>query len=163
IFAMSARGNRVVGGPFFRSPVTSDMGWASQYIAKLQNGETVSLRPRGGSMAGKIESGQLCTVVPVDPATLKVGDVVLCRGKGHRYLPPPQARPGAALPVGNHPRHGNRWVTARALLRRRVRVEPWPPPPPRPARITGPPYRPRARGVPLRGGTPCCGLKGPRT
>jgi tetratricopeptide (TPR) repeat protein len=30
-------------------------------------------------MAGKIESGQLCTVVPVDPATLNVGDVVLCK------------------------------------------------------------------------------------
>lgn len=32
------------------------MGWASGYISKLQQGETVSFRPRGSSMKGKIES-----------------------------------------------------------------------------------------------------------
>jgi hypothetical protein len=46
------------------------MGWASGHIARLQKGETVSFRPRGNSMKGKIDSGQLCTVAPVDPATL---------------------------------------------------------------------------------------------
>jgi hypothetical protein len=53
------------------------MGWASQYIARLQVGETVQFRPRGSSMSGKIESGQLCTIEPVDPTTLQVGDIVL--------------------------------------------------------------------------------------
>lgn len=53
------------------------MGWATQYIAKLQAGETVRFRPRGSSMSGKIESGQLCTVEPVDVNTIKVGDIVL--------------------------------------------------------------------------------------
>jgi hypothetical protein len=38
------------------------MGWAAAYIQKLRGGETVSFRPRGHSMSGKIESGQLCTV-----------------------------------------------------------------------------------------------------
>ena len=37
-------------------------------------------------MKGRIESGQLCTVAPVDPATLAVGDVVLCRVHGSEYL-----------------------------------------------------------------------------
>ena len=55
------------------------MGWASQYIAKLQAGETVQFRPRGNSMSGKIESGQLCTVEPVDHATLRVGDMTRFR------------------------------------------------------------------------------------
>jgi hypothetical protein len=41
------------------------MGWATQYIAQLQEGETVQFRPRGNSMEGKISSGQLCTVEPV--------------------------------------------------------------------------------------------------
>jgi hypothetical protein len=52
------------------------MGWASEYIARLQNGETIQFRPRGNSMKGKVESGQLCTVEPVVPATLKVGDKI---------------------------------------------------------------------------------------
>src|SRR5690348_3966728 len=51
------------------------MGWATQYIARLQAGETVQLRPRGNSMRGKVNSGQLCTVEPVDPATVQVGDI----------------------------------------------------------------------------------------
>jgi hypothetical protein len=47
------------------------LGWASAPIAKLRAGQTVSFRPRGQSMKGRIESGQLCTVVPVDPATIE--------------------------------------------------------------------------------------------
>jgi hypothetical protein len=49
------------------------MGWAAMYIAKLRAGETVSFRPRGGSMPGRIEFGQLCTVEPItDTAGLEV-------------------------------------------------------------------------------------------
>jgi hypothetical protein len=63
------------------------MAWASRYIERLQAGETVQFRPRGHSMRGKIESGQLCTVAPItDPATIKVGDIVLCRVHGAQYL-----------------------------------------------------------------------------
>jgi hypothetical protein len=60
----------------------SPISWASHHIEKLQRGEEVSFRPRGHSMSGKIESGQLCTVIPVDVASLKVGDVVLCKVRG---------------------------------------------------------------------------------
>ena len=58
------------------------MGWASRYIEKLRAGESVSFRPHGHSMTGRIESGQLCTVVPIDPAMLEVGDIVLCKVAG---------------------------------------------------------------------------------
>jgi hypothetical protein len=37
-------------------------------------------------MRGRIESGQLCTVAPIDPARLAVGDIVLCRVRGNDYL-----------------------------------------------------------------------------
>jgi hypothetical protein len=37
-------------------------------------------------MKGKIESGQLCTVAPVDCSTLAVGDIVLCKVRGNEYL-----------------------------------------------------------------------------
>ena len=35
---------------------------------------------------GRIESGQLRTVAPVDPVTIEVGDIVLCRVRGNEYL-----------------------------------------------------------------------------
>ena len=40
------------------------LGWATRYIEELQRGTTVQFRPRGNSMTGKIDSGQLVTVQP---------------------------------------------------------------------------------------------------
>jgi hypothetical protein len=62
------------------------MGWAKHYIEKLKNGESVSFRPRGNSMQGKISSGQLITVNPVEEKDLKKGDIVLCTVKGNDYV-----------------------------------------------------------------------------
>jgi len=38
------------------------VGWASKYIEVPQRGEFVKFRPRGNSMSGKFEGGQLVTV-----------------------------------------------------------------------------------------------------
>lgn len=40
------------------------------------DGETVQFRPRGNSMKGKIESGQLVTVEPIGNRQLAKGDIV---------------------------------------------------------------------------------------
>jgi hypothetical protein len=99
------------------------MGWASGYIAKLQNGETVSFRPRGNSMSGKIESGQVCTVEPVDPAALKVGQIVLCKVRGREYLHLIRAIQGPRFQIGNNRGHINGWITAGSIYGRCRRVE----------------------------------------
>ena len=77
------------------------MGWASRYIQKLRAGEPVSFRPHGQSMTGRIESGQLCTVVPIDPAMLEVGDIVLCKVAGNEYLHIVKAIQNNRYPIGN--------------------------------------------------------------
>jgi hypothetical protein len=101
------------------------MGWAAHYIEKLKQGETVSFRPRGSSMTGKIESGQLCTVVPVDPASLEVGDIVLCKVNGTEYLHLIKAIQGPRFQIGNNRGRINGWITARSIYGRCTRVEPW--------------------------------------
>jgi hypothetical protein len=78
------------------------MGWATAHIARLLRGETVQFRPRGDSMRGRIESGQLCTVEPVDPATLEVGDIVLCKANGQQYLHLVKAIQGSRYLIGNN-------------------------------------------------------------
>jgi hypothetical protein len=100
------------------------MGWASGYIAKLREGTTVQFRPRGGSMAGRIESGQLVTVAPVDPATLAVGDVVLCKVNGNEYLHIVKAIQGPRFQIGNNRGLINGWITGRGIFGKCVRVEP---------------------------------------
>ena len=99
------------------------MGWASGHIEKLRAGETVTFRPRGHSMTGKIESGQLCTVVPVDPVTLAVGDIVLCKVKGREYLHLVKAIQGPRIQIGNNRGRINGWVSGGAIFGRCVRVE----------------------------------------
>ena len=99
------------------------MGWATAYIAKLREGETVSFRPRGNSMAGKIDSGQLCTVAPLESSALSVGDIVLCKVNGREYLHLIKAIPGPRFPIGNNRRRINGWVSAAAIFGKCVKIE----------------------------------------
>jgi len=99
------------------------MGWAAGHIEKLRAGESVSFRPRGHSMSGKIESGQLCTVEPVDPDSIRVGDIVLCKVNGREYLHLVKAIQGARFQIGNNRGRVNGWVTASAIFGRCVRIE----------------------------------------
>jgi hypothetical protein len=99
------------------------MGWATGYIARLGRGETVQFRPRGHSMRGKIESGQLITVEPA-PARLEVGDVVLCKVRGQEYLHLVKAVQGDRYLIGNNRGKVNGWVSRAAIFGKCVRVEP---------------------------------------
>lgn len=63
------------------------MSWATSYIARLKEGETVQFRPSGHSMTGIVNHRDLVEVTPVTSETaLNVGAVVLCRVKGNDYL-----------------------------------------------------------------------------
>src|SRR5262249_48625986 len=99
------------------------MGWATQYIAGLQRGEAVQFRPRGHSMRGKVESGQLCTVEPVDAAALRVRGIVLCKVNWRQYRHRVRAVRGARFLIGNNRGHTNGWVSARCIYGKCVRVE----------------------------------------
>lgn len=99
------------------------MGWAAGHIAKLRAGETVSFRPRGHSMSGKIESGQLCTVAPVDLAAVEVGDIVLCKVNGREYLHLVKAIQGPRFQIGNNRGRINGWVSGHAIFGKCIAVE----------------------------------------
>jgi hypothetical protein len=99
------------------------VGWAAFHIAKLRNGETVSFRPRGHSMSGRIESGQLCTVMPVDVSTLQVGDIVLCKVGGADYLHIVKAIAAGRFQIGNNRGRINGWVGANGIFGTCIRIE----------------------------------------
>jgi hypothetical protein len=75
-------------------------------------------------MKGKIESGQLCTVAPVDTATLQVGDIVLCKVNGREYLHLIKAIQGPRFQIGNNRGRINGWIGAGAIFGKCTRVEP---------------------------------------
>lgn len=100
------------------------MGWATGHIERLQRGETVSFRPRGNSMAPRINSGALCTVEPVDAADIGIGDIVLCKVRGNQYLHFVKAIQGPRFQIGNNRGGINGWITASGIYGRLVSVEP---------------------------------------
>ncbi|MBX7170096.1 MAG: hypothetical protein K1X72_03995 [Pyrinomonadaceae bacterium] len=100
------------------------MGWATPYITKLKLGETVTFRPRGHSMKGKIESGQLCTVEPIeDFDSLEKEDIVLCKVNGNEYLHLIKAIQGKRFQIGNNRGRINGWVTANQIFGKCVKIE----------------------------------------
>jgi hypothetical protein len=89
------------------------VGRATRYIEELQRGTTVQFRPRGNSMAGKIESGQLVTVQPTGEHELKVGTIVLCKLGRAQYLQLIKAIRGQQYQIGNNRGGINDWITAK--------------------------------------------------
>ncbi len=96
------------------------MGWATSYIAELQAGKTVQFRPRGRSMTGRVNDGQLVTVEPLKglPA---IGDVVLCRVNGSEFLHLVKAVQGDRVLIGSNRGSTNGWT--RAIYGRCIKVE----------------------------------------
>jgi hypothetical protein len=77
-------------------------------------------------MKGRIEPGQLCTVVPADPATIAIGDIVLCTVAGHQYLHLVKAIEPGRFQIGNNRGFINGWIGPEDLHGRCIAVEPLP-------------------------------------
>jgi hypothetical protein len=91
------------------------MSWTNHYIKKIKAGETVQFRPKRSSMKGKIESGQLVTVEPINGCKLEKGDIVLCKVNRSQYLHLIKAIQGDRYQIGNNIGRINGWVTLNAI------------------------------------------------
>jgi hypothetical protein len=74
-------------------------------------------------MSGKIESGQLCTVIPVRPEELEVGDIVLCKVNGFQYLHLIKAMQRKRFQIGNNRGRINGWIGENGIYGKLVEVE----------------------------------------
>lgn len=99
------------------------MGWASFAINELSKGQTVKIRPRGNSMTGRINDGDLVTLQPCDVANLKVGDAVLVRVHGNVLLHLIKAINGNRYLIGNNRGGINGWVGGNAIYGMVTNVE----------------------------------------
>jgi hypothetical protein len=100
------------------------MSWATTHISKLINGEIVSFRPKGNSMVGRINSGDLCTVKPIeDYSLLKKNDIVLCKVNGNQYLHLISAISGDRFQISNNQGFVNGWTNKRLVYGIVIKVE----------------------------------------
>ncbi len=84
----------------------------------------MQFRPRGNSMVGRIESGQLCTVAPIGHRAPILNEVVLCRVRGAQYLHLVKAIQGERFQIGNNRGRINGWITARQIFGRLIALAP---------------------------------------
>ncbi|HET9960255.1 MAG TPA: hypothetical protein VFQ61_37450 [Polyangiaceae bacterium] len=70
-----------------------------------------------------IRSGALCTVAPVAPSALTVGDIVLCKVRANEYLHLVKAIQGERYQIGNNRGLINGWINGSAIYGRLVSVE----------------------------------------
>ena len=99
------------------------VSWATFAKERLAQGETVQVRPRGHSMRGKVNDGDLVTLEPCDPDTLAAGHIVLVRVKGTDYLHLVKAIDRGRFLIGNNRGGVNGWVGRHAIYGRAVRIE----------------------------------------
>jgi translation initiation factor IF-1 len=62
------------------------VGWAIDAIAALQTGDTVRVQPFGGSMRGRVESGELVTLAPARGTVISRDEIVFVRWRGNFLL-----------------------------------------------------------------------------
>ena len=74
-------------------------------------------------MSPLIESGQLCTVEPVEATSLAVGDIVLCEVGRAQYLHLVKRIEAGRFEIGNNRGRINGWVDAEQIHGRLVKVE----------------------------------------
>ena len=99
------------------------MSWVKDAIAGLKKEESVKVRPHGGSMRGRIESGQLVTLVPVDGSDVAVDDMVFIRWKGNYLLHIVKQVGDQGLLIGNNLGKINGWASPEDVLARVIKVE----------------------------------------
>ena len=93
----------------------NDVGWVTDALKELDAGRTVQVRPQGGSMRGRIESGQLVTIRPVLASEVAVDDVVFVRWKGNYLLHLVKEINDGQFLIGNNVGKTNGWVSADAI------------------------------------------------
>jgi hypothetical protein len=94
------------------------MGWVTEALKELKAGRPAHVCPIGGSMRGRIESGQQVTITPVNAADVQVDDVVFVAWKGGYLLHlVKQATPDKLL-IGNNLGKINGWAARSAAIGR---------------------------------------------
>lgn len=100
------------------------MSWVKDAIDQLSKGQEVAVRPFGGSMRGKIESGQLVTLKPAEYDEVEAEDVIFIRWKGNYLLHLLIEKKDRQLLIGNNLGKINGWIPAGALIAKVIAVAP---------------------------------------
>ena len=92
------------------------MSWVKDTIAAINAGKPAMVRPFGGSMRGRIESGQMVTIMPCEPDSVRIDDVVFIKWKGNYILHIVKDVRDSSLLIGNNLGKINGWARRTDVL-----------------------------------------------
>lgn len=98
------------------------MSWATRHIADLIAGKTVEFRPKGNSMVGRINSGDLVTVEPLGESLPQKDEIVLCKVNGQQYLHLVKGVADGRYLIGNNRGGTNGWTPLKNIYGRCIKV-----------------------------------------
>lgn len=99
------------------------MGWVKDALKDLAEGKHAQVRPIGGSMRGRIESGQLVTIAPVPPEHFEVDDVVFVEWQRNYLLHLVKDIKEDQVLIGNNVSKINGWVKTQAVKGKVVSID----------------------------------------
>lgn len=101
--------------------------WADEALAALLQGRTVQIQPRGRSLSGRVNDGDLVTLEPCDLKQLAVGDIVLARVRERILVLHLILDMGSkGFLIGNLAGRADGWVSAEDVFGRVTIVQPAP-------------------------------------
>jgi len=100
------------------------MSWVKDAIVALKAGREVDVRPHGGSMRGRIESGQCVTLGPVEVGMIAIDDVVFIAWKGNYLLHLVKDVTETDVLIGNNIGKINGWASRSAVLGKVIAIHP---------------------------------------
>jgi len=99
------------------------MSWVKEALESLKHDGKAQIRPMGGSMRGRIESGQLVTLQNSNFTDVEINDVIFIHWKGNYLLHLIIDKKNNELLIGNNVGKINGWIPAEAVIAKVILVE----------------------------------------
>ena len=99
------------------------MGWVKTALQELKENGTSQIRPHGGSMRGRIESGQLVTIEKIEGHQVNLDDVILVKWKGNYLLHIAKEINEEEVLIGNNLGKINGWVSKNNIIGKVVKIQ----------------------------------------
>ncbi len=98
------------------------MGWVKDALKVLKEEGICQIRPHGGSMRGRIESGQLVTIIQARGEEVVIDDVVFIQWKNN-YILHLVLDIQEEIQIGNNLGKVNGWIPKSAVIGKVIKVE----------------------------------------
>lgn len=99
------------------------MSWVKEALEQLAETGICQVRPFGGSMRGRIESGQLVTIQSINGDEVALEDAIFIRWKGNYLLHLAKEITEDQILIGNNIGKINGWINKSDVIGKVIKVE----------------------------------------